>query len=424
MRQLSLFSQSLDRGLFVTYFLGGVVPLLALLGVVQQYALPAFEGDRQAQLLLIGLVSASGLLSLGSFFALRRIAKGALSRIEANRSRLERMLRASRELAAAPHARVVLETAAECAASLCDARAALVFLRGNDQRGNDQRGDAKELSLQGSVGRDVEALHAERQEDIEEWIEAACQDGRRLEAMDGRLHAAVLPAHGGDQRRLVLVVLRDAAQGAFEAASLDATATLLAQTAAALESAELRDAQRNFFAHMTDMVVTALDTHVEGREGHASAVARLANRVGRELGLDEDALQHLHFAALLHDVGMLKIRREHHGNPQAFRKHPVLGHRMLSRITLWEPVAPMVLQHHEWFDGSGYPEGLAEVRIHPGARILAVCDAYQAMRADDWNGPMAQGEIVEELVRLRGTQFDPGVVDAVLRLRERGELEV
>ena len=120
---------------------------------------------------------------------------------------------------------------------------------------------------------------------------------------------------------------------------------------------------------------------------------------------------------------MLKIPRSQHDNGQAFRKHPLLGHRMLSRITLWEPVAPMVLQHHEWWDGSGYPEGLSELQIHPSARIVAICDAYHAMRADDWNGPMPQGEAFEELVRGRGTQFDPAVVDAMLRLRERDELD-
>lgn len=415
MRHLSLFSQSLDRGLFVTYFLGGVVPLLALLGVVEQYALPALEGDRQAQLMLIGLVSGSGLLSLGSFFALRRIARNALERIDANRRRLERLLQASRDLSDAPHGRVVLETTAGCAATICEARAALVFLRADA---------SKDFALQGFVGRDVEALHEQRQEQIVEWLEAACQDGRRLEIEDRDACFAVLPVMSDGSCRLALLMERDRASGSFESPSLDAVGTLLAQSAAALESAELRDAQRNFFSHMTDLVVTALDTHVEGREGHGLAVARLANRVGRELGLDDDGLQDLHFAALLHDVGMLKIPREQHGHPQAFRKHPLLGHRMLSRITLWEPVAPMVLQHHEWYDGSGYPEGLSENRIHPGARILAVCDAYHAMRSEDWNGARPQGEAIEELVRLRGTQFDPAVVDAMLHLRERGELDL
>ena len=281
MRHLSLFSQSLDRGLFVTYFLGGVVPLLALLGVVDQYALPSLEGDRQAQMMLIGLVSASGLLSLGSFFALRRIAKGAVSRIEENGLRLERLLNASRDLSAAPHARVVLETAAGCASMICDARAALVFLRSDA---------SKEFSLQGFVGRDAQSLYSERQDEIVEWLEVACHDARRLEIADGDGHFVILPVQADQSCRLATLVFRDTAAGPFEQPSLDAVAALLAQSAAALESAELRDAQRNFFSHMTDLVVTALDTHVEGREGHGLTVARLANRVGREMGLDESEL--------------------------------------------------------------------------------------------------------------------------------------
>jgi putative nucleotidyltransferase with HDIG domain len=176
---------------------------------------------------------------------------------------------------------------------------------------------------------------------------------------------------------------------------------------------------------VTELVVAALDAHVDRRHDHATRVARLANRMGRELGLDETRLQNLHFASLLHDLGMLKIPRSHQRDPAHYQKHPAIGHRMLSRIRLWRQVAPIVLHHHERFDGGGYPEGLAAEAIPFESRIVTVVDAFDAMTRDDDDRPAKTFE--EALADLRqnaGTQFDPQVVAAFEGLASRGEIEL
>jgi polar amino acid transport system substrate-binding protein len=175
---------------------------------------------------------------------------------------------------------------------------------------------------------------------------------------------------------------------------------------------------------VTEILVATLDEHVDGRKGHATAVAQLANRIGRELGLGDDRLQSLHFASLLHDIGMLKIDRRLQRDPNHFRKHASLGYRMLNRIILWEHIAPIVHHHHEFFDGSGYPEGLAGEEIPFESRIIMVADTFDAMRRADGSRPgRSLQEVRAEFQRGVGGQFDPQVVAAFEALAERGDID-
>jgi HD-GYP domain-containing protein (c-di-GMP phosphodiesterase class II) len=188
-----------------------------------------------------------------------------------------------------------------------------------------------------------------------------------------------------------------------------------------MRNADLRDTQRNFFSHMTDILVSALDAHLEYHHGHGTRVAQYANRVGRSLKLDDHRLQNLHFASLLHDVGMLKIDKSAHQNEKARAKHAELGYRMLARIRLWEEVAPIVHSHHEWYDGTGYPEGLAGDDISLESRIISVCESFDSMISDtSYKVAMPVEAAVEEIRSCSGTQFDPVVGAAFLDLLEQG----
>jgi HD-GYP domain-containing protein (c-di-GMP phosphodiesterase class II) len=95
---------------------------------------------------------------------------------------------------------------------------------------------------------------------------------------------------------------------------------------------------------------------------------------------------------------------------------------MLSRIRLWEPLAPIVLHHHEHWDGKGYPEGRSGEGIPLEARILSIADAVDAMtRSEGSRTAKSSDEVVQELQRCRGSHFDPALVDAFLTLHGRGE---
>jgi HD-GYP domain-containing protein (c-di-GMP phosphodiesterase class II) len=120
---------------------------------------------------------------------------------------------------------------------------------------------------------------------------------------------------------------------------------------------------------------------------------------------------------------MLKLDRTQQMNRRTCDRHTVLGSRMLARIRLWKDVAPIILHHHEWFDGSGYPEGTAGEAIPLEARIIAVCDAWDSMTSDtSYKAALSRDEAMTELETGAGTQFDPELVRTFLGLVDSGDL--
>jgi putative nucleotidyltransferase with HDIG domain len=421
-RLSSIFHQKLDRAAFTAYFLGAVVPLAALVAVVERFVLPAL-GDRLAVTGLLGAVASIGVLSLASFLTLGRTTRRSLATIDRKNRRLESLLRVSGSLARAEHAGMAALSAAVCAVDLVGAHAAWAFARGEAGPGP---------HLLESAGRDAEKLHAALRERIDELARLATSEGRpallgptRVETDAGPLvfSAAAAPLPGEGAALGALVVARSEPAAAFDSRELDALETLAGLAAVALRSAELKDAQRNFFTHVTDILVHALDAHLNYHSGHGQRVAEYANRIGRELGLDDHRLERLHFAALLHDIGMLKLDRNQQMNPRTCARHTVLGFRMLDRIRLWKDIAPVVHHHHEWWDGSGYPDGLAGEAIPLEARIVALADALDTITSrTSYKPTLSLAEAAHEIHSAAGTQFDPAVVGAFERLVAGGEI--
>ena len=187
-----------------------------------------------------------------------------------------------------------------------------------------------------------------------------------------------------------------------------------------------REGQHTFLAAWADALRrgqrNALGVFVPGYGKTITALASYL--VARQLDLDDRCLQRLHFASLLHDIGMLKIERALLTNAKACEKHPQLGGRMLERIRLWEDVAPIVLHHHEWFDGTGYPEQLKGDAVPLEARIISVCEAFDVMiSSSSYKLAMDVSEATQELSDCAGTQFDPEIVETFKNLVERGVIE-
>jgi two-component system, cell cycle response regulator len=154
---------------------------------------------------------------------------------------------------------------------------------------------------------------------------------------------------------------------------------------------------------------------------HMREVAGLATGVGRRLDLTGEELDELARAAELHDIGKMAIPDTVWKQPGALgerdlelvRQHTIVGERILNVAPPMRGVARLVRASHERFDGKGYPDGLAGEEIPLGARIIAVCDAFEAMIGDRcYRAPLGVGDALEELRRCAGTQFDPKVVEA------------
>jgi diguanylate cyclase (GGDEF)-like protein/putative nucleotidyltransferase with HDIG domain len=163
--------------------------------------------------------------------------------------------------------------------------------------------------------------------------------------------------------------------------------------------------------------VDARDTYTGS---HSERVAELAARVASRLGLTPEQVELTRLAGSLHDLGKLAIPEEILRKPGeltdterlVLERHPQIGFRMLDSLGV-DPVADLVLHHHERWDGAGYPDGLRGEQILLGARIIFVTDAYDAMTSDRIYRPKRSSEAaLAELERCAGTQFDPGIVAA------------
>jgi diguanylate cyclase (GGDEF)-like protein len=169
---------------------------------------------------------------------------------------------------------------------------------------------------------------------------------------------------------------------------------------------------------------------------HSSNVAELATRVARRLGLGGEVLDEVARAAELHDIGKVGIPDAILNKPSSLsagewefiHQHTILGERILHGAPALRPVARLVRASHERWDGTGYPDGLRGDQIPLGARIVSVCDAYEAMTADrTYRTAIPHEHACQEIRRSAGTQFDPAVVDAFLTVihttTEDGELD-
>jgi two-component system, cell cycle response regulator len=197
-------------------------------------------------------------------------------------------------------------------------------------------------------------------------------------------------------------------------------------------SEALRLADQRMYAHKrsgrpsSDELVHRVLLHVAAEHDgelrdHVDDVAELAEAVGRELGLDEQSLTDVRRAATLHDIGKIAIPDAILQAPRALtedewqymRRHTLIGERIINAAPGLDRVARMVRSSHERYDGAGYPDALAGDDIPLGSRIVAVCDAYDAMVTDRaYRAARPPGEALAELVRCAGTQFDPRVVAA------------
>ncbi len=193
---------------------------------------------------------------------------------------------------------------------------------------------------------------------------------------------------------------------------------------------ELHRAYRGTVMLLVDVVEHDDDYTAE----HSRSVVELARGVAQELGMDKYGLQELEFAALLHDVGKIAIPKEILHKPakltdsefEVMKTHTIEGQFMLDRIGgLLGRVGEIVRSCHERWDGKGYPDGLKGEDIPLAARVVFVCDAYNAMTTTrPYRAALPHDHAMTELVSNAGTQFDPMVVGAMMRVLEDGPAEL
>lgn len=179
----------------------------------------------------------------------------------------------------------------------------------------------------------------------------------------------------------------------------------------------------DLYLTLIKVLVNALDAKSTWTKGHSERVAEYAAQIARKAGLYEGTIRRLRIAALLHDIGKLGTYDSLLDKPDTLceeefaliKKHPDKGVEIVSHIRQFHDVLPVIRHHHERYDGSGYPAGLAGERIPLLARILCIADAYDAMTDDRPYRPApGRAYAISELQRYAGSQFDPRLVTVFL----------
>jgi putative nucleotidyltransferase with HDIG domain len=203
---------------------------------------------------------------------------------------------------------------------------------------------------------------------------------------------------------------------------------LASRAAQAIENARLYENIQRTFRETIEGLVSALEAKDKYTSGHSRRVTEYALLIARALDLPEDEIERIDRAGLLHDIGKIGIRLEALNKPgkitteehEMFKDHTLMGKQILESIHFLREIVPLVMYHHEWWDGSGYPEGIKGEQIPLGARILAIADSYDAMTSDrPYRQAMSQDEAIAELKKYAGTQFDPALVDIFINELEK-----
>jgi diguanylate cyclase (GGDEF)-like protein len=208
------------------------------------------------------------------------------------------------------------------------------------------------------------------------------------------------------------------------------TATIALQLADERMYAEKDSRRGSTRRQARDLLMQILKEREPPLHRHMDDVAVLAVAVARRLGFQAEGLDEVARAAELHDVGKVAVPDAILHKPssldefewQLMRQHTIVGERILAAAAALRPVAKLVRSSHERWDGGGYPDNLAGTDIPLGARIIAVCDAFDAMTSDrPYRAGATAAQALTELRRCAGSQFDPAVVDVFVAVVEAGE---
>jgi putative nucleotidyltransferase with HDIG domain len=183
---------------------------------------------------------------------------------------------------------------------------------------------------------------------------------------------------------------------------------------------------------LLELMVAAIEARDPYTSGHSRRVADKARLIARAIGLREKEIERIVAAALLHDVGKIyevfgpilsKPGRLTPEEQVIMRTHPVKSAELAGKVTELRDVVPLIRHHHENFDGTGYPDGLKGEGIPLGSRIIMFADTIDAMTTDrPYRSALDATSVRKELLRFRGTQFDPSICDALLRSPEYSKL--
>jgi putative nucleotidyltransferase with HDIG domain len=222
----------------------------------------------------------------------------------------------------------------------------------------------------------------------------------------------------------LVVIKRKKGKLPFDHFEQDMLSTVIEQVVIGIKNLQLYEEQQRIVFGSIKSLVTLMDTRIPQEYTHSPYFSHLVTAIAHQMRLDEKQVESLKYASLLHDAGKIDIPLEILTKTskltpheyQIIKKHPEQGAKILRPLQMLKPVIPIIMHHHEKYDGTGYPSRLKKGQIPLGARIMAVADAFEAMV---YGRPYRErkdiNSAVKEIKNKSNTQFDPRVVETFLR---------
>lgn len=236
-----------------------------------------------------------------------------------------------------------------------------------------------------------------------------------------------------DEDVIGVITLYDKIDGKpFTAFDQEIMSTMAEQAVIAIKNAQLYKEQEKLTVGIIKSLATMVSTRAKGVYLPRTSFLRIATLIGQRMRLSSYELKCIEYAILLHDAGQLVVPDEVLTKPAKLtgreytivKEHPIMGAEIIKPMKSLKAIVPIILHHHENYDGTGYPKGLKKDQIPLGARIMAVVGAFEAMITKrPYRTPMSIGAAIKEIEKNSGTQFDPKIVQSFLEVVNRQDIK-
>ncbi|MGI5819373.1 MAG: HD-GYP domain-containing protein [Armatimonadota bacterium] len=377
----------------------------------------------------------------GVFYVMGIFASRVSAAISQRAREMQNLYEVARTVSSSLRIREVLDTIAAQAVSAMDARACSIRLL-NEETGELERAASSGLSDdywdKGPVTVPDSALDERvlRGEVVEVYDVQTDERWQYPEAAEreGLTSVLSLPLQARDS---ILGVMRIYAHRKrhFSEAEVDLLGAFAHSAAVGIENAKLYEESRRGYFETIRALTIAIEARDSATYSHSEHVTELAGDLARELGLNDQEREMLRFGCILHDIGkigiderMMDARDTADAEHVFYRMHPLIGRSILNPVSFANEFLPIVVHHHERWDGRGFPEGLEGEEIPFTARLVAVVDSYErAVNPTESPMPISPEEALRSILRGSGTAYDPEIVAAFARMMRRkieaGEVE-
>ncbi|MEW6052192.1 MAG: HD domain-containing phosphohydrolase [Nitrospirota bacterium] len=351
------------------------------------------------------------------FYLWRVVSRQILHSIERYRNRLNSILHITRELREETYSDIILDKIMEYSLAMTNSDAGAILMVESDS--------LVFKIVKGARSGELIEKSISKGEGIAGWVAEKGMPVRLANARkDDRYNPAVDAITGYETRSVLAVPFRirsgvigviellNKKSGTYSSRDEEMITYLADQAAVSIGKAKFYEDQKNYEIHVTDILLEAIDFQIPEKTGHSKRVAKYCSIMAKAINMSEEDQKRLYFAGLLHDVGFLKIRADENYQGEYYIRHPVIGYEMIRPINFYADIAPLILYHHERYDGSGYPKGLKGEAIPLEARIIAIAEAFDAMISEEsYKIPLSFDDAIKELSRNAGTQFDFWLVE-------------